>query len=70
MASERPIRFIRRQAVEDRTGMGKSLIYKLMARGDFPKPVQLSPGSVAWVEADIDAWQRQRIAASARRSAA
>ena len=41
-------RLIRRQAVEDRTGLGKSSIYALIKSGKFPPPVKLSARAVAW----------------------
>ena len=37
-------------------GKGRSWIYAQMKRGEFPKQVTLGPGSVAWIEAEIDAW--------------
>ena len=37
-------------------GKGRSWIYAQMKRGNFPKQVSLGPGSVAWIEAEIDAW--------------
>jgi len=34
-----------------------------MAKGTFPKQVQLGPKAVGWIEAEIDAWIAARIAA-------
>lgn len=45
-----------------RTGLSKSTIYAMIARGEFPKAVPL--GSMArWVEDEIDAWVNARIKA-------
>jgi prophage regulatory protein len=33
-----------------------------MAEGTFPKPVKLGPKAVGWVEEEIDAWIRARMA--------
>jgi prophage regulatory protein len=57
---------IRRKQVETRTGLARSTIYQYMKDGVFPKPVQLGPRAVGWIEADISAWIAQRIAATGR----
>jgi prophage regulatory protein len=58
-----PSRLLRRHAVEELTGLSRSGIYDLMARGIFPKPVSLGPQSVAWLETEIWQWIAERIAA-------
>jgi prophage regulatory protein len=40
----------------------------LVDKGRFPKPVYLGPMTKGWVEAELDAWLAERIAA--RNSAA
>lgn len=55
-------RFIRRPAVENRTGLARSTIYLLMQNGQFPKPVRIGGRAVAWPEADIEAWLNARLA--------
>ncbi|RZN93727.1 helix-turn-helix transcriptional regulator [Acinetobacter johnsonii] len=55
-------RLIRRKDVQGKTGLGASSIYAMMAKGDFPKPLQLSERRVAWIESDIDKWIAERIA--------
>jgi prophage regulatory protein len=66
-------KLMRRPAVEERTGLKKTTIYKLIRAGDFPKPIQLTgaPGksrcAVAWRESDIEAWIAKR--ANIRRAA-
>jgi len=54
----------RRPTVETRTGLSRSLIYKLMALGDFPKPIQLTGKAVAWPSTSIDRWIEERISSS------
>ena len=55
---------LRRKQVEARTGLSRSTIYaRLREGGDFPKPIQLGAQSVGWLESEIDAWLRERIAA-------
>ncbi len=47
---------LRLPAVIGRTGLPRSSIYERMARGDFPRPITLGKRTVAWLEADVDAW--------------
>lgn len=55
-------RLIRRREVERLTGLCRSAIYLHIARGVFPKPVPIANRAVAWVEAEVTAWVRSRIA--------
>lgn len=36
-------------------------INRLIKAGEFPAPIRMGGGSVAWVEEEIDAWIRDRI---------
>jgi prophage regulatory protein len=60
--NNRPIRFLRLPQVIDATGLGKTTIYELQGQGDFPMRVKITAHSVAWVEAEVDAWLAQRVA--------
>jgi prophage regulatory protein len=42
------------------TGLGRSTIYRLVARGAFPAPVHLGPRAVAWRWSDLDRWSQTR----------
>lgn len=55
-------RFLRRREVVNVTGLPTSTIYEKIASGAFPRPVQISPRRVAWLETEIAEWQEQRIA--------
>jgi prophage regulatory protein len=57
------IRFIREPELKARTSLTSSVIDKLEEAGEFPRRVPISDRMVAWVEAEIEAWQRNRIAA-------
>jgi prophage regulatory protein len=46
--------------VKQRTTMGKTFIYKLIAQGDFPRPVILSGRRVAWSLNEILGWIEKR----------
>lgn len=61
---------IKLPAVKEKTSLSTSTIYRGVERGDFPKPVRLSPRSVAWVENEVEAWIEQRIEASRQQGAA
>jgi prophage regulatory protein len=57
----KPRRFLRLSEVIQRVGMQKSAVYARIRRGEFPAPVQLGGGMVAWVEAEIDTWMDSLI---------
>lgn len=59
-----PRRFIKRQTVEDITGLSCSEIYRRVAAGTFPAQINLGPKSVVWIEAEVLAWCEARIAES------
>lgn len=42
------------------TGLGRSTIYRLLAAGQFPAPVQLSVRAVGWRRTDVDHWTAER----------
>ena len=52
---------IRLREVMKITGFGGSQIYKLINIGEFPKQIQISPGSVAWLESELETWMKERI---------
>lgn len=52
----RVTRLIRLKEVQHRVGLGRSTIYRWMAEGKFPKPVQLGGFTVAWPEHEIVEW--------------
>jgi prophage regulatory protein len=55
-----PLRFLRLPDVINRTGLGRSSIYREMAAGRFP--LQVKVGAMAcWVESEVVAWQQARL---------
>lgn len=58
------IRFLRLPDVLSRTGLSRSQIYRLQAASRFPQHVKLGDAVSAWIEAEIDQWCADRIAAS------
>ena len=55
------IKLIRIKEVMERTGLGRSTVYKYMNLGLFPKSVNLTSRAVAWVESEVDAWIQNSI---------
>ena len=49
-------KILRLPAVKSKTGIARSTNYSLIARGDFPQPLQLGARSVGWLESDINQW--------------
>ena len=58
-----PGRLIRRKELEDRIGLARSTIYRMMNKGEFPKPVKIGRRAVAWPESEIERWIAERPAA-------
>ncbi len=58
--TQAPSRILRRPLVEQRTGLSRSAIYAMMAKGQFPAPVHLTVKAVGWLEADISDWILRR----------
>ena len=53
-------RLLRRQQVEEITGLSRSSIYRLMKSGEFPLPVRVGSTAVRWRASDITAWLESR----------
>ncbi|WP_373474514.1 AlpA family phage regulatory protein [Sphingorhabdus sp.] len=52
----RPVRLIRLPDVIARVGIKRSMIYRLMGEGRFPRSRSLGPKCAVWVESEIDDW--------------
>lgn len=55
-ASEPPDRLMVFKEVSHRVGLGRSMIYRLIQRGKFPKQYSISTGVVRWSEREVVAW--------------
>ncbi len=51
-------RFLRLREVERLTALTRATLYRRIAAGSFPHPVQVGPRRVAWRERDVAAWQQ------------
>jgi prophage regulatory protein len=60
--SDVKVRMLRLKQVLDRTGLGKTTIYGLQKRGQFPHSVPLTSNSVRWIESEVDDWLARHTA--------
>lgn len=51
---------LRRNHLKAATGLFPSTVYRMIARNEFPKPVQLSTQAVGWLRPEIEAWRAAR----------
>ena len=58
--TNRPTRMLRLPEVQARTGLSRSTIYMRVELSRFPQPVSLGERAVGWIEAEIEAWIRER----------
>ena len=56
-----PLQLLRLPEVVNRTGLGRSTVWALIAQGRFPRQVKLSARSSAWVAAEVDKWAADRV---------
>jgi prophage regulatory protein len=50
------LRLLRFKAVQERTGLSRSTIWRLERRGAFPRHRRISANAVAWVEDEVVRW--------------
>ena len=53
---------IRMKQLTKLIGLSQPTIFRLRKRGDFPKPVELSPGAKGYLLSDIESWLKHRTA--------
>jgi prophage regulatory protein len=51
-------RLLDKWAIEERTSLDITTIYRKMKAGTFPQPVRVGKRRVAWRESDVAAWQQ------------
>lgn len=57
--------FYSRSEVQTITTLSRVTLWRRIKDGNFPPPVQISPGRVAWTRRSIHEWLRQHGAAPA-----
>ncbi len=64
-------RLYRRSELPQYVGLRRTQIDELIKKGEFPRPIPLSDAgrAVAWLEADLVAWQIHRLAKRANEAA-
>jgi len=55
---------IRMQEIVERIHVGRSTIYRWMERDQFPRPINLGDGVIAFYEDEVVEWQKNREAQS------
>lgn len=56
-------RFIRRKEVQELVGVSCSTLYRLMAAGEFPRPIKIggvNSKSVGWPLSKVNRWIEQK----------
>lgn len=54
-------RIIRLPEVVERTGISRSLIYRLIKEGSFPEQIHTSKRTSGWLESEVNDWVQSRI---------
>lgn len=53
---ESSIKLLRIGDVANKTTLAKSTLWIKISKGQFPKPIKISPAVSVWKESDVDAW--------------
>jgi len=60
------VSLLRLAAVKERTGCGRTLIYDLVNKGDFPAPRHIAGTRVSvWPSNEVDAWISRQLSGAA-----
>ena len=59
---------LRLPVVKARIGLSRSLIYSMIAAGEFPAQISLGKRAIGFIESEIEAWLSSRIEASRGRA--
>ena len=62
---DRTERLLALPAVLDRVSFSRAKLYDAVNKGEFPKPIKLSPNRIAWAESAVAAWISAKIAEAA-----
>lgn len=57
-----PTRIVRRRGLQTLTSLSPATLYRLISRGEFPRPIRLSSQAVGWDINDVQAWIETRKA--------
>ena len=62
-----PDRILRLKAVQDRTGLCRSTLYRKMQNGTFPKNIKISTRCTGWRESAVTDWLKNPMFYGARK---
>ena len=54
------MKILRRSEVVARVGLSSATLYRLISRGAFPRPVQLSERATGWRTEEVEEWLASR----------
>lgn len=58
--------YLRFPAVQDRLGLSRATIQRMVRDGRFPRPYKLSPQCVGFLASEVDSWIDSRMPAGQR----
>jgi len=64
LARKLPVAMLRKREVVRLSGLSATSIWRLVRRGDFPKPLQLAPNAIGWRAGEVMAWLASRSIAA------
>jgi prophage regulatory protein len=59
-AADPPLVFLTKAQVLKKVPVTGPTLWTWVRQGKFPKPRDISPNKTVWLEADVDAWIRER----------
>lgn len=51
-------------AVLQKVNLSRTTIWRMVKRGEFPKPIRLSPGRVGWSANTVEQWLASKMEAA------
>jgi prophage regulatory protein len=67
---ESSIKLLRISDVANKTTLAKSTLWIKISKGQFPKPIKISPAISVWKESEVDAWIESFFNPSSHKEAA
>ena len=59
-SQEITVKVIRLPQVEEKVGLSRASIWRLIAAGHLPKPIKISARASGWIESEIDEFIQRR----------
>jgi prophage regulatory protein len=56
-----PTSILRSQEVCTHTGLSRTTVYRLIRRGQFPRPIRLTARTTGWLQSEIEDWIAARV---------